>query len=265
MYKETLELVAHSAKSKAKLCSSNLIAYIIHSAMAGVYLGFGIVLVFSLSTSFFKAQSPALSLVMGTTFGIALSLVIIAGADLFTGNTMIMFVGQLMGATKSRDLVKVWFWSYLGNFLGAILLAFLAWQAEIILDPSWLQTVAAKKMNGSWMTLFLKGILCNWLVVLAVWCTFRLKTESAKLIMIWWCLLGFVGSGYEHSIANMTLLTLANFLPNAGGHLISWSGLVHNLIPVTLGNIVSGVLFMGFPYYFISSFRTAPKEELRSY
>jgi len=261
MYQETLDLVAHSARIKSRLCSSNLVAYLLHSAMAGVYLGFGVVLVFSLSTAFFKAQSPALSLVMGTTFGIALSLVVIAGADLFTGNTMIMLVGRLKGITSSADLAKVWFWSYVGNFLGALLLAFFAYQAEIILDPSWLLTVAAKKMNGSWLTLFLKGILCNWLVVLAVWCGFRLKTEAAKLMMIWWCLLGFVGSGYEHSIANMTLLTLANFLPNEGGYAISWSGLLHNLIPVTLGNIVSGVLFMALPYCFINSFKSASKEE----
>jgi nitrite transporter NirC len=261
MYKETLDLVSNSAKAKSNLCSSNLVAYLMHSAMAGVYLGFGIVLVFSLSTAFFKAQSPALNLIMSTTFGIALSLVVIAGADLFTGNTMIMFVGLLKGISNATDLVKIWFWSYIGNFLGAILIAFLAWQAQIIIDPSWLFTVAAKKMNCSWMTLFLKGVLCNWLVVLAVWCTFRLKNEAAKLIMIWWCLLCFVGSGYEHSIANMTLLTLANLLPNEGGFAISWGGMLHNLIPVTLGNIASGVLFIGFPYYFINSCKSAPKEQ----
>ncbi len=260
MYQETLELIANSAKIKSKLCSSNLVASLIHSAMAGIYLGFGVILVFSLSTAFFQAQSPALSLVMGTTFGIALSLVIIAGADLFTGNTMIMVIGLLQNKTTCFDLLKVWLSSYLGNFFGAILLAFLACKATIILDPSWILTVAEKKMNGIWMTLFLKGILCNWLVVLAVWCTFRLKSETAKLIMVWWCLLGFVGSGYEHSIANMTLLTLANFLPNKGGFAISWGGLIHNLIPVTLGNIVSGVLFMALPYYFINASKSLPKE-----
>jgi nitrite transporter NirC len=63
----------------------------------------------------------------------------------------------------------------------------------------------------------------------------------------------------------MTLLTLANFLPNEGKHAISWGGLLHNLVPVTLGNIVSGVLFMGFPYYFINSFKSTQKEESRSY
>lgn len=265
MYQETLALVAESAKNKAKLCSSNLIAYLIHAAMAGVYLGFGVVLVFSLTTALFQVESPALSLVMGTTFGIALSLVVIAGADLFTGNTMIMLIGTFKGKTTWLDLSKVWFWSYCGNLLGATLFAIIAWKAEVLQDPSWLLTVAAKKMNGSWTTLFLKGILCNWLVVLAVWCSFRLKTESAKLMMIWWCLLGFVGSGYEHSIANMSLLTLANLLPNNSVHLISWNGMLNNLIPVTLGNIVSGVLFMGIPYYFMSYSKSVPKQELKSY
>ncbi|HQW57831.1 MAG TPA: formate/nitrite transporter family protein [Gammaproteobacteria bacterium] len=265
MYQETLELVAESAKNKAKLCSSNLLAYLMHAAMAGIYLGFGVVLVFSLTTSFFQAESPGLSLVMGTTFGIALSLVVIAGADLFTGNTMIMLIGALKGKTTWTDLSKIWFWSYCGNFLGAIIFALIAWKADVLQDASWLLTVATKKMNGSWMSLFLKRILCNWLVVLAVWCSFKLKTEGAKLIMIWWCLLGFVGSGYEHSIANMTLLTLANLLPNDGIHIVSWSGVIHNLIPVTLGNIVSGVLFMGIPYYFISYPESVPKQDLRNY
>ena len=194
-------------------------------------------------------------LVLGATFGIALSLVIMAGADLFTGNTMIMSVGLLSGKTTKSDLVKVWFWSYLGNFVGSLFIAFLVWQANIFHDTSWLFTIAAKKMNASFSMLFFKGILCNWLVVLAVWCSYRLKNEAAKLIMIWWCLLAFVGSGYEHSIANMALLGLANFLVVDGSsYAISWGGMLHNLLPVTLGNIVSGVLFMGFGYYFISPY-----------
>lgn len=149
--------------------------------------------------------------------------------------------------------------------MGAIFFAIIAAQSGVIHDTNWILTVASKKMHASFYTLFLRGILCNWLVVLAVWCTFRLKTEVAKLIMIWWCLLGFVGSGYEHSIANMTLLTLANLLPNHGDFAISWSGMMHNLVPVTLGNIISGMLFMGIPYYVISAFKSAPKKELRNY
>lgn len=136
--------------------------------------------------------------------------------------------------------------------LGAFLLAILAWQAMVLADTSWLLTVAERKMQAPWLSLFFRGILCNWLVVLALWCSYRLKSDTAKLLMVWWCLLGFVGSGYEHSIANMSLLILANLVPSDGVHLVSWGGMVHNLIPVTLGNIVSGTLFMGIPYYYIS-------------
>lgn len=265
MYQQTLKLVSDSAKLKARLLKTNLFAYLLHSGMAGVYLGFGVVLVFSLTTALFTANSPILSLVMGTTFGIALSLVVIAGADLFTGNTMIMLVGYLEKETTINDLFKILLFSYIGNFIGAIFFAIIAAQSGVIHDTSWILTVASKKMNASFYTLFLRGILCNWLVVLAVWCTFRLKTEVAKLIMIWWCLLGFVGSGYEHSIANMTLLTLANLLPNHGNYAVSWSGMMHNLIPVTLGNILSGMLFMAIPYYVVSAFKSAPKKELHNY
>jgi nitrite transporter NirC len=265
MYQDTLQLISESAKLKARLFKTNFFAYLLHAAMAGVYLGFGVVLVFALTTGLFNAHSPMLNLVMGATFGIALSLVTIAGADLFTGNTMIMTVGFLDRKTNFFDLVKIWIFSYLGNFLGAVFIALIAWQSDVITDPSWLLTVASKKMHAPWLTLFFRGILCNWLVVLAIWCSFRLKTESAKLIMIWWCLLGFVGSGYEHSIANMILLTLANLLPHNPSIHVSWAGVWHNLVPVTLGNIVSGVFFMGLPYYLVSTFKSASKQELHNY
>ncbi len=253
MYNEALLAIAEAASSKAKLSANRFFAYLAHSAMAGAYVGLGIVLIFALGTPFSKAQSPAVGLVMASTFGIALALVIIAGADLFTGNTLVMPVGALTGKVSWRDVARVFLYSYVGNCLGSVFLAFCVYQAGTFsADPSWVLTIAAKKMNASFESLFFKAMLCNWLVVLAVWSAYRAKTESGKLIMIWWCLLGFIGSGYEHSVANMTLLTLANWLPNDGTHAVSWAGWVHNLVPVTLGNIVSGSIFMAFAYYFIS-------------
>ena len=260
MYKETLTTISDSAFTKAKLSKTRLGAYLVHSGMAGAYVGLGIILIFALGTPFFKIQSPAVGLIMASTFGIALSLVIIAGADLFTGNTMVMPVGALTGRVSWKDVARVLFWSYIGNCLGSMFLAFCAFQAgTFAADPSWVMTVAAKKMNAPFWPLFFKAMLCNWLVVLAVWSAFRAKTEAGKLIMIWWCLLGFIGSGYEHSIANMTLLTLANFLPNDGTYAVSWMGWFHNMLPVTLGNITSGAIFMGAAYYFVSPVKTVPQ------
>lgn len=262
MYNETLLAVAESAAAKAKLSASRLSAYLIHSAMAGAYVGLGIALIFAFGTVLFKAQSPMTSLVMASTFGIALSLVIIAGADLFTGNTMVMPVGALTKKVTWKDVARVLVYSYIGNMIGSVLIAFCVYEAGVFsADPSFVLTVAAKKMNAPFMTLFFKAILCNWLVVLAVWSAFRAKTESGKLIMIWWCLLGFIGSGYEHSVANMTLLTLANLLPNDGSFAVSWSGMMSNLIPVTLGNIFSGAILMGLSYYHISPVQVASTSE----
>jgi nitrite transporter NirC len=250
MYSDTIKAVAESAYAKAVLAKRSLPASLIHSAMAGAYIGLSIVLIFALATPFASAKLPGVSLIMGATFGIALSLVIFSGSDLFTGNTMVMTVGALSKRVTWKDFLRVLAFSYFGNLLGSVLVAFLSWQGGVFqVDPSLVTAIAAKKMHAPFDVLFYKGVLCNWLVVLAVWSCFRLKSEAAKLIMVWWCLLGFIGSGYEHSVANMTLLTLANFMPHDAT--ISWDGWVNNLIPVTLGNIFSGAVLMGMAYFFI--------------
>ncbi|MBS4804768.1 MAG: formate/nitrite transporter family protein, partial [Clostridium sp.] len=98
--------------------------------------------------------------------------------------------------------------------------------------------------------LFFRGILCNMLVCLAVWCTFRCKEESSKLIMIFWCLFVFITAGFEHSVANMTLLTIGLLSPL--GHAVSVSGYAYNILIVSLGNMVGGILFIAVPYFIIS-------------
>jgi nitrite transporter NirC len=94
-------------------------------------------------------------------------------------------------------------------------------------------------------------MLCNWLVCLAVWSAMRATSEAGKLIMIFWCLFAFIGAGFEHSIANMTLLGIG--LLQEHPDTVSWGGFVHNLVPVTLGNIVSGALFVGAAYWFAAA------------
>ncbi|NUM88008.1 MAG: formate/nitrite transporter family protein [Bdellovibrionales bacterium] len=253
MYQSVIETIAESAAAKSSLFTRSFTGYLIHSAMAGAYVGLGIVLIFVLGAPLHATQSPFIPLVMGACFGIALSLVILAGSDLFTGNTMVLPIGAWTGKIQWQTVLKLFVFNYLGNFLGSIVLAWMVSEAGIFSSESsaqFLSVVASKKMGAGFWKLFLRGILCNWLVVLAVWSCYRLKTESGKLIMIFWCLLGFIGSGYEHSVANMTLLTLANFA--VPGETVTWAGVARNLIPVTLGNFVSGFLFMGEAYWWIS-------------
>ena len=111
---------------------------------------------------------------------------------------------------------------------------------------------AAAKMTAGFVPLLARGTLCNMLVCLAVWCSFRCKTESGKLIMVFWCILAFFATGFEHSVANMTLLTLA-LLNNGGNAAISMGGYWFNLLTVTLGNMIGGILLVAVPYYLAGS------------
>ena len=149
--------------------------------------------------------------------------------------------------------------SYLGNLLGALALAWLLAQSGAFgADPqkSFIETTAAAKMHLDFGAAFARGILANWLVCLAVWCSMRMTNEVGKLMMIFWCLFAFIGAGFEHSIANMTLLALALF--QSHGETVTWLGYVQNLVPVTLGNIVGGAVFVAGAYWFTSSRAVAP-------
>jgi nitrite transporter NirC len=102
-------------------------------------------------------------------------------------------------------------------------------------------------MTAPFAQIFVRGILANWLVCLALWTAARASGDGAKLVLIFWCLFAFVTSGYEHSIANMSLLSLALFIPHPGA--VTWAGFVNNLVPSTLGNMVGGGIGVGALYW----------------
>ncbi len=248
MFKEDFMAAANGAAVKAKFLNNNPLGYVIMSIMAGMFIGFGILLVFTLSGAL--EGSPATKLVMGCCFSVALSLVVIAGAELFTGNNMVMFAGCLKKTVTFGETAKLWAVCWLGNLAGAILLAFLYNATGLYKDATLaaMTTTAAAKMTAGFVPLLTRGILCNMLVCLAVWCGFRCKSEAGKLIMVFWCILAFFATGFEHSIANMTLLTLA-LINNGGNEAISMGGYCFNLITVTIGNMIGGIVFAALPYY----------------
>lgn len=253
MYHAELESLSQAALKKLTLQKRNLPGYLVHGALAGAYVGIGIVLIFLVGAPLAAANSPLTKVVMGLSFGIALTLVILAGSDLFTGNNLTMTVAALNRKINTADVLLNWGWTLLGNFLGSLLLAVVVVQAGIFDNPEaagFVTSAAAKKMNLTFWQAFLRGALCNWLVCLAVWLSARLKSETAKIIMIVWCLFAFIASGFEHSIANLTLLSIALLIPHGAG--VSLAGFFNNLIPVTLGNTLSGAIFVGAAYWFIS-------------
>ncbi len=252
----TIEKMSLAAEAKVGALRRSPLSYFVLSALAGVYVGFGIVLIFAIGAPLAATQSPLTRAVMGASFGVALSLVIFAGAELFTGNNLVLTVGVLTGRSRLPQLALLWGWCFLGNLVGSLFLAWLVVQSGVLSgDPQRsfvLQTVGTKMTLGFW-PLVARGILCNWLVCLAVWCAMRAQSETARLVLIFWCLFAFIGAGFEHSVANMTLLGIGLFLPH--GDPISWTGFAWNLSAVTLGNVLGGAIFVGGLYWLASPLR----------
>ncbi|MWC30553.1 formate/nitrite transporter family protein [Paenibacillus sp. MMS18-CY102] len=265
MYKDTIEAVLKSAVAKKTLLDESKGRYLLASGLAGAYVGMGIVLIFTLGAAFAAAHSIFTPVVMGMSFGIALTLVIFAGSELSTGNNMVFAISSLAKATTLRDAFRNWLFCYLGNFIGAMILCLLilgTGMFDKIPADHLLFTAASKKMHMNEFQLFFRGIMCNWLVCLAIWTSLRAKEDTAKLLLISWMLFAFIASGYEHSVANMTVLGLALLLPHPDT--ITIAGLLHNLIPVTLGNIVGGAGFVGMSYWLISPVRNVRVASVRS-
>jgi len=253
MYDETIAAVARSARQKSEYLQQSPSGYLLLSALAGVYVGFGIILIFAVGAPLWEAGSPFTKVVMGASFGIALSLVIFAGSELFTGNNLVMAIGVLRRSTSPAMLGAVWVVSFAGNLIGALAFAWLVAKSGVLSSGpqlAFVQKTVETKMDLPFGELFVRGILCNWLVCLAVWASIRAQSETARLIMIFWCLFAFIGAGFEHSVANMSLLGVGLFLDH--GPAVSWGGFADNLIPVTLGNIVGGTVFVGGAYWFSS-------------
>lgn len=254
MLEQGLEYVVQLAKKKKEMLTTNPIQYFIRAALAGVYIGFVIVLCFKAGDLFHAIQSPVTYLVASIFFGIALVLITYGEAELFTGNTMYFTVATLRKETTALDTVRNWVACYSGNLVGAIFFALLFYATGIfghINDGHFLNTVAETKMNTDTTQLFAKAILCNWLVCLACFLPSQVKGDTAKIAVIMMLVFTFFMSGYEHSIANLSLFAIALLSPHPDT--ITVAGAIHNLIPVTIGNIIGGSVFVGMVYHYLTA------------
>ena len=251
MYRKSIDYFANFARDKVKALKRNPGGFFVGSMMAGAYVGFGIILIFVLGSA---ADPQSKKLIMGASFGIALTLVVFAGAELFTGHNMYMPLALFKKKITSNDLILVWVTVWVGNLVGSAFVGilFVLGGASGIIDviDSFVNHVAIDKMNASVVQLLARAMLCNWLVCLALWMAARTSNDTAKCIVIFWCLFGFIASGFEHSVANMTLFSIA--LLGEHPEAVSLYGAGYNLFWVTIGNLLSGSLFMAGGYWLYS-------------
>jgi formate/nitrite transporter len=201
----------------------------------------------------------------GAVFGTGLMLVLVAGGELFTGNTLII-VGVLDRKVKISQLLSNWLIVYIGNFIGSIFIAYMMNESGLFNSGNGVlggQTIkiAAYKTGLPFHSAFFLGIMCNWLVCLAVWVSYAAKDLMGKLFACFFIIGLFITSGFEHSVANMYyipagILAKSNPMWLRAAHVsaeqianLNWlTFITKNLIPVTLGNIVGGSLLVGTLY-----------------
>jgi nitrite transporter NirC len=253
IFEEEFLAITAAARKKADFLSDNPAGFFTSSMLAGVYVGFGALLLLTIG-GLMNGAGGAKPL-MGGSFSLALSLVIFAGAELFTGSNFIMASGLFERSVSLGDVFRVWVMCYLGNWAGSVLLAALYWGSGISSGAivNFIADTSAAKMNIPPLQLLIRGILCNLMVCLGVWCCYRCKSDGGKLIMIFWCIYAFATIGFEHSVANMTILTAGMLLPH-GADVSAW-GYFYNILVVTAGNIAGGVLFVAAPYFIIAGGR----------
>lgn len=247
--------------AKAKL---PLLPLLMLSVLAGAFIGLGamfFVLVRSDPTLGFAARQ----VLGGLVFSLGLLLVVVAGAELFTGNNLLA-MAWADGKISSGDLLRNWAIVCGGNFVGAAGLALLVYLSRHTdlnngaVAQEYLRIALTKVAMPFW-TAFFKGILCNVLVCMAVWMALAGRSVVDKAIAIVFPISAFVAAGFEHSIANMYLIPMAilvqTFEPaGVGSHTLTWPGFFGNLLPVILGNIIGGSVLVGLVYHLI--YRQAP-------
>lgn len=252
MYADTCSALAAAAKNKIALLQTRPAAFFLSSVLAGVYVALGGIVFLSTGGFLTAAGYPAAKFFAGLTFSAALSLVLMAGCDLFTGNNLTLGMGLLERTITLRQTLAGWGVCWLGNLVGSLGAALLFYGTGLSgaeATAAYTAAVALGKVSAGAGALFVRGVLCNICVCLAVWCASRMKSESGKLIMVVWCILVFMLSGFEHSVANMCILPLA-LMTGAPG--VTPGGTVFNLLAVTLGNVAGGFVGVAAPYWFIS-------------
>lgn len=258
-----------TGEKKVKMPASHLI---ILGVLAGAYIGFAAHLATTISTGAFEWYG-AKKFLTGAVFSFGLMLVIIPGSELWTGNNL-MAIPLLERKITFSQILRNWFYVFLANFAGAVLLALIIAWGSGLLDGAVGATaikiayakvaVTPENMNHN-VAYFFRAIGCNWLVCLAVVMAAAASDVSGKILAIFFPIMAFVASGFEHSIANMYFLS-AGIFAKGYSSAVELSGLStdalaqlnwvniwsDNLIAVTLGNLTGGTLFVAIAYWFVN-------------
>jgi len=245
--------------------NASFIKLLVLGFFAGAYIAFGAAIATLVGHDAAKYVGVGIAkLLIGGVFSVGLMLVVIAGAELFTGNNL-MLMSALDGKVPFSRVLGKWTIVYAANFIGALLLAWLMfstnlWKGNGGAVGAFAVKIANAKVNLGFGEAFSRAILCNWLVCLAVWMAIASREVAGKILAIFFPIMTFVALGFEHCVANMYFIPFGIFLKGTASAAatglnlsnLTWSAfIVKNLVPVTLGNVVGGAIFVGTLYWLV--------------
>jgi len=259
------EMARRAEASGIRKANRDLISAFFLAMQAGSFIAFG--------AAFFThvVHDAALGfgltrLIGGLAFSLGLILVVIAGADLFTGDTL-MVMGCLTGKVKVHRMLRSWLLVFFGNLAGSLAILMLVYYSGHWLNNNGAVgaqalAIANAKVNLTFIQAFTSGMLCNILVCLAIWLCYSSRSVTDKILSIIFPITAFVAMGFEHSIANMYFIPAGLLLKNNPGitdllngtdlsNLTTSGFLLNNLLPVTIGNMVGGAIFVGTIYWIL--------------
>lgn len=248
--KETLNNLAETAFKKQALSKTKPVTFFFRAFLAGIFIAIGIILSYSAGALLFSVNAGVARLINALTMSIALILIIFIGGELFTGMNFVMAVGFYEKKYSLRSVIRVWLFCWFGNFAAClifgILFALSGANGEAL--SVYMTETVTSKLDLSWYVLIVRGMFANFCVCCAVLACFKLKTETGKLIIIIFCVFAFIVSGFEHSIANMGIFTIASFYVEN----FNFISALKNLLFSSIGNIIGGAVMLGLPYWAVS-------------
>ena len=242
-----IENITKAGIGKIELAKADPFKFFMRSCMAGAYLAIAAILSFSLGALFQHDVALSKTLVAGS-FGIGLALIVFLGGELFTGNCFTTIMPVYTKRKKLTELVPAWVICYAGNCVGSAIICALFISSGALKDAltTYLTSSIAAKLNFDLMELFIKAILCNFIVCAGAYAGMKIQDSMTKLVFLVIIVMAFVLPGFEHCIANAGTFTMGLTLL---GSSMDWSLLPLHMLITTIGNIIGGSILIGLPVY----------------
>ncbi|WP_432663491.1 formate/nitrite transporter family protein [Wukongibacter baidiensis] len=250
-YLTPLEIAKATIETGHAKATKSSLSLLLLGILAGAFIAFGAV--GSTTMSALVGDKGLAKLIGAAVFPVGLMLVVMAGAELFTGNNL-MTLGVMTGRYNYKDMFRNWTLVYIGNFIGSIAVAILVAKTGLYTGAITDKAIAIATKKATIMTslglgsVLSRAILCNIIVVLAVWLATGAKDMTSKIFACWFPIMLFVLSGYEHSIANMFFIYVGKYV---GAEITQSQIWINNIIPVTIGNLIGGAVIVPIFYYLI--------------